>query len=320
VTGYEFIFSNERRYRLTRHLSFWIFFCISRIFLNLNPGKPDDVFTLSSYNYALAYTIGYTPVSMFSIYIFIYVLVPRYLQKKKYLSFIIASLFTGAINFIACFFISFLIFTIFKTPLNGEESFYAPLRAGFRQGIVLNLSISLIVSGIKLAKGWYLQQVENTELAKLKSEKEIKLLRAQTQPLFLFQSLNTLREKIVCLDDEAPIMVLQLSELLSYLLYDSKDELISLQKELEMLELLIAIEKKNKRNNLETKIFIDGDKNNKYIIPLSLFANLQNAFLNNDQENMVNIRIHIEENFLHFNLSNHIDIDTEVSLYKLKQK
>src|SRR5204863_6460544 len=72
------------------------------------------------------YMIGYTWVSILSIYLFMYFLVPRYLQKKKYLRFIIASLFIDVINFIACFFISVLIFTIFKTLLEGEESLYAP--------------------------------------------------------------------------------------------------------------------------------------------------------------------------------------------------
>jgi LytS/YehU family sensor histidine kinase len=302
-----------------RHLSFWIVFCISRIYLNHYPGKFSDVFVLNTYGYAFAYMIGYTPVSVFSIYIFMYILVPRYLQKKKYLRFIVASVAVGIINFVACFFISVLIFKTLKTPLEGKENFYAPLRAGFYHGVLLDLSMSAIVCGIKLAKGWYLQQIENTRLATLKTETEIKLLKAQIQPAFLFQSLNTLRENIISINDDAPLMVLQLSELLSYLLYDTKDELIALQKELEMLELLMVIEKRNKRNNFKAKLFIEGEINNKYIAPLSLFAHLQNAVFNNQQENIEQIRVHIKDDSINFKAVNHTDISTEIPLYPNKQ-
>src|SRR5215831_17936361 len=174
-------------------------FCVSRIYLNYYPGKPADILELSTYDFALAYMIGHLPVYLVSVYVFIYFFVPRYLQKKKYLHFIAGGFIMGLFNFIACVLIDSLIFKITDTPLEGKESFYAPLRSGFYQGVVLVLSMSAIASGIKLTKSWYLQQIENIKLAKLKNEKEIKLLKAQIQPVFLFESLKTLREKIIFL-------------------------------------------------------------------------------------------------------------------------
>lgn len=264
--------------------------------------------------------VGFLPVYIISVYVFIYFFVPRFLQKKKYVAFIAGTFVTGLFNFIACALIATLIFKLKKTPLEGAESFYAPLRSGFYQGVVLGLSTDGIASGIKLAKGWYLQQVENTRLTRLKKEGEIKLLQSQIRPVFLLQSLNTLHEKIICLTDDAPATVLQLSDLLSYFLYDSKEEFISLEKEIEMAERLIAIEKGNRKNNFSAEIFIDGDTAGKYIVPLSLFTPLQNAFTKNKENKNIGIAIHVQDKFLSLDLLEPGNITTEISLYTTMQQ
>jgi LytS/YehU family sensor histidine kinase len=260
--------------------------------------------------------LGFLPVYIISVYVFIYFLVPRFLQKKKYPGFFTGAFITGLFNFIACAFIAALIFKLKETPLEGAESFYAPLRSGFYQGVVLGLSTDGIACGIKLAKGWYLQQAENTKLTKLKKESEIKLLQTQIHPVFLLQSLNALHEKIMCSGDDAPATVLQLSDLLSYFLYESKEEFISLEKELEMAERLINIEKSNRKNNFSAEIFIDGDTESKYIAPLSLFSPLQNAFTKSEN---IHIAINIQEKFLKLDLSAHDDIITELPLHTTSQ-
>lgn len=315
-----FIFSEKKQHRLIRHLSFWMFFCISRIYVNYYPGKFSHVYTLSTYNYAVAYMAGFLPVYIISVYTFIYFFVPRFLQKKKYVPFFTGVIITGLFNFIACTFIAALIFKLENTSLEGAESFYAPLRSGFYQGVILGLSTDGIAAGIKLAKGWYLQQLENTKLTRLKKESEIKLLQSQIHPVFLLQSLHTLHKKIICLSDDAPATVLQLSDLLSYFLYESKEEFISLEKEIEMAERLISIEKSNRQNNFSAEILIDGCTEGKYITPLSLFTPLQNVFTKNEKENEnIHVAIIIQEKSLNLGLSGHAGTITEIPLHTTLQ-
>lgn len=318
MTAYEFIFSNDRKCRLARHLTFWGVFCISRFYLNLYPGKPSDLLNWDIYVYPLVLMLGFTPLHAFSIYVFVYLLLPRYLQKRKYAAFMAAACIVSIFNFMAAFFITVVLFKILGILPAGKENLFGYLRSGFYQGILLALSASCIVMGIKQAKNWYLQQIENTKLAKLKSDKEIQLLKAQIRPVFLLQSLNILRKTIIAGNDDAPGMVLQLADFLSYLLYDSKDQFIPLRKELDVLALLIYFEQKNRGDKSEVNIVIDGNAENKYITPLVLFSNLQNALSETEEKepnSSIEISIHIKALSVNLCLAGLSTYNIEVNLY-----
>lgn len=263
--------------------------------------------------------IIFTPIYVFSIYVFIYLLLPLFLQKRKYLLFIGAAFITAFCNFIGSFYLSVLLFKIFNINLPGREIFFAPLRLGFYQGIVLTLSASGLVMGVKFAKGWYVQQIENTKLERLKNESEIRLLKNHIRPVFLFRYLNALHKRIITKSKDSAEMLLQLSELLSYFLYDSKDELVPLQKELDTFKLLIELEKMNSEDNAILKLYITGNCEKKYISPLQLFSHIQDILYDAGKKegnyNCINIRVGIEDHLLDYSLSGDLILNTQIILY-----
>ena len=136
----------------------------------------------------------------------------------------------------------------------------------------LNITLAFAGAAIKLIKVVYLQQVENTRLAKEKSENEIRLAKGRIQPGFLMDTLAVVYKKVSCMEPDAPETIIHFSEILSYILYDSDATLIPLSKELEMTYSLIDLENLNHHNRYDRIIQIEGNVDNKSIRPLVLFS------------------------------------------------
>lgn len=135
-----------------------------------------------------------------------------------------------------------------------------------------------LVLGIKVAKEWIAKQKENQRLVKLKISNELRLQKARIYPAFLFQSLDSLHTKMISGSADSPKMILRLSDVLNYLLYESSEELIPLEKELDMIANLLAIEKINQGHLLTIHSEITSNADGKFIRPLILFPLLQNCF------------------------------------------
>lgn len=131
--------------------------------------------------------------------------------------------------------------------------------------------------GIKLAKNYYQQQNENLLLARQKASTELKLLKARIHPDFLFATLDDIYKKIRAGSQKSPLMILKLSEILSYLLYESDEEVVPLERELAAANDFISLSKltiADKRISLK----MIGTAKDKFITPLLLLTTLQNSF------------------------------------------
>lgn len=164
------------------------------------------------------------------------------------------------------------------------------------------ISITFLATGIKLAKILYLQQIENTRLEKEKSENEIRIIKGSIQPNFLLQSLNTVHKKIHNREPEAPATILWFSELLSYILYDSREPFVPLKRELRMINLLIEMEKIHTGNRSEYLLETKGNPENKSIVPLQLFTQMQYALQQYSKQKIqqmpLKINFIIEDDFI----------------------
>lgn len=317
---YTFIFSEKKQHRLIRHFTFWAGFCLLEFSSALYPDRPADLSTLDLYKIPLLSVICFTPLYIFSVYSFIYILLPRFLQRRRYGAFIGSAFIVAFCTFFAGIFLSILFFKVtgISSFLTGTNKSLAPFRTALYQGVILAfLSTGGMVTIIKLAKDWYLQQEENTKLTILKNEKEIKLLKANLQPVFLFQSLNILYKKITNDEPDAPAMVLELSELLSGILYDNDKELIPLKQELEMVHRLIHIKQLDTQTNA-IKISVRGNDDKKYISPFVMFSYLQTVLngteIQKDVNHIVEIILEINER-LSFQLMGSAEMSTEFILY-----
>lgn len=177
--------------------------------------------------------------------------------------------------------------------------------------------ISLMVelafpAGILVAFRLVATQVEakerEKELLKEKLTTELRLLKSQLNPHFLFNTLNNIYALTRKKSDQAPDVVLKLSELLSFMLYESGADTIPLEKEIKFLEDYIALQQIRFTDELSVVFNKEIDQQGQAIAPLLLLPLVENAFKHGASENHFDSFIHIDltlkDGQLSFRISN----------------
>ncbi|MBD2701171.1 histidine kinase [Spirosoma sp. BT702] len=131
---------------------------------------------------------------------------------------------------------------------------------------------------LKLSIDWYEQQRMLQKIAVEQLQAEVNFLRSQVNPHFLFNILNNLYALTLKKSDLAPDMVLKLSEMMEYMLYDSDDEKVPLEKEIGYLQNYIELEKIRCGDHSDIALQINGQPNGQAIAPLLLLPLIENAF------------------------------------------
>ena len=216
-------------------------------------------------------------------------LVLPFLKKNK-------AVFFGLFFFNALFF-SIIIFLIMNY-LTKDEFDVIKLINFF--GLMLLTTVFSIA--IKLARDSIIKKQKDKEA-------ELQLLKAQLNPHFLFNTLNNLYGLSVLKSDKLPNLMLKLSDLLRYSLYDTKEKLVPLEKELKYLENYIALEKIRLEDKTDIQFIKKGVFNNQKIAPMLLIVFVENAFkhLNKEGKSKVIITIESTESTLNFSCKNTFD-------------
>jgi sensor histidine kinase YesM len=293
---HSFIFSSERKPRTSRYLVFWAAYCLCGLYTNIEISVPGDLHRAVTYEASLLRVLCYLPMSVFMVYIFTNVLIPRYFLGKKYLIFGMMAFCTILLCFLADILISYVfVHSIYRgsQPTELSESFFL-----MYYNMAVQKGICMAAICIKLAKGWYLQQVENTRIAEKEAEKRTWLFRSQVQPEFLFHSLQSLYKKIHTSADEAVKMILHLSDIFSYILYDCTDRQILVEMELMAIRNLALAEQMNEERATRISISVNGSYDNKYIAPMSLFSFLRTRIDKSAGEEQIDVVIHIRDRVL----------------------
>ena len=131
---------------------------------------------------------------------------------------------------------------------------------------------------LKLSIDWYEQQRLLQRIAVEKLQAEVNFLRSQVNPHFLFNILNNLYALTLKKSDLAPDMVLKLSDMMEYMLYDSDDARVPLEKEISYLQNYIALERIRCSGHSDIVLHINGSPNGQQIAPLLLLPLVENAF------------------------------------------
>jgi Histidine kinase len=304
----DFFLSDKASYRLARQGAFWLIYSFCYFIQSIPTESFRDLFAAASLQHAAISLLCFLPACILSVSFFVAVLLPL-LQKKRYVLLMMTGLLFGALLFVLNYFVARvfagLVCSCQPEPLltaSGLSLYYlnlAYLNTSFA------LSISLIAFAIKLAKTFYLQQKENLALAKEKVKNELHLLKARVDPQFLFQTMDILKNQISRGAEESPKLVLKLSDLMSYILYDCNEETVPLDKELSALQDLISIEQIKQNNRFTVHTQVKGDTGPLCIAPLLLLPLLQNALLNDrpGEPLVIYLRVGVTENELDFRLS-----------------
>ncbi len=129
----------------------------------------------------------------------------------------------------------------------------------------------VFASAIKIARDSFARRQHEKEA-------ELKLLKAQLNPHFLFNTLNNLYGLSVVKSDKLPNLMLKLSDLLRYSLYDTKETYVPLEKEIQYLENYMSLEKIRLEDTTAIELVKSGNFSSKQIAPMLLIVFVENAF------------------------------------------
>lgn len=163
---------------------------------------------------------------------------------------------------------------------------------------------------IALSEYLYSQQLRQreSELLKEKTETELNFLKSQINPHFLFNTLNNIYSLARKKSDETPEVVMKLSKLLRFVLYETKEKFISISREIEFLNDYIDLQKMRFSEKLKIEFKHEIDNSETQIMPLVLIPFVENAFKHGASqsvnESYISIHLKIKENELNLSVEN----------------
>lgn len=164
---------------------------------------------------------------------------------------------------------------------------------------------------LKLSKSWFAINELQRQLLAIEKEKmqmELKALKAQINPHFFFNTLNGIYSMSLARDERLPATILQLSQLMRYFLYESGADLVPLEKEWQMFQDYIALQKLRTASNLNVEQEVDGEIRDQKIAPVLLVTFLENAFKHgaplSNQTSFIRTKMSVQGNDFKFTIEN----------------
>ena len=207
------------------------------------------------------------------VYINNHLLVEKFLYKKKHLKFSLgyASLIIGIA--LILYYLNGILYSSYSRYLYNYNTSYE----GITANIFLTAFAVSLPAAFKLNFDRMKSENEATRLLKDKIQEELKFLKSQINPHFLFNSLNTVYNLIDINSEEAKNTLVKFSEILRYTLYDVSQDTINVAKELDYIRSYSSIEKIRKGKSLEVTIR-ENIKGFFEVPPLLLLTFIENAF------------------------------------------
>ena len=215
------------------------------------------------------------PVTVGATYFLNYYLVPRFLMKERYAFFLLYFIYTliGAIFLeMVVAMLTFIVMAEIQIRNMSPASFDI-----FFLLVSLLMVVFLGVS-IKLLLHWRQSKEDYHKLMRDKTDTELKFLKAQLNPHFLFNTLNNLYYLALEKSDKAPKAILQLSDMLDYVMRTSKSVRVPLEDELKQVENYIGLELLRYEDRVSVETVISGKVQDCTIGPMILITLIENAF------------------------------------------
>ncbi|MDD2416693.1 MAG: histidine kinase [Parabacteroides sp.] len=262
---------NKRPFQWLIHFAAWgVLFGLPFFFT----GREAQSVTLESY---LRFVI--IPLSfMMVFYINTLFLIEKYLFTKKAWTFVLANVLViaGAMLFVHLM-MQYLPDPHIEKPRPHRE--WQDSFMFFLGNAILYLLVAGLSVAIKMTNSWYKVQADKKEIEKERAEAELKNLKSQLNPHFLFNTLNNIYSLIAFSPDRAQGAVHDLSKLLRYVLYENNQHFVPLEKELDFIRNYVELMRIRlpEQVKLETNI-TSGDSSGALIAPLLFISLIENAF------------------------------------------
>lgn len=235
------------------------------------------------------------------VYINLLYLFPRYLRQGHYWTYLL--LLAGL--------------TVLLTPLKLILKYWVFANDGnVREEILTNLSAyffgTFLVAGLstvgKIMVDWIVQNRKKAKVENESMQSELRFLKSQINPHFLFNTLNSLYALTLKKDDKAPDIVIKLSEMMRYMLYECNEPRVPLRKEINYLQNYLDLERLRQRKGIDIQLIVNGKVGEQMIAPLLLIPFLENSFKHgvnaNIKDGFVIATLNVEAGAIHFILEN----------------
>ncbi len=292
------------------HLGYWICYIILLAFiysiLRMSPGGgPNPALHFTKLGFAFAIVPG-----ILGFYFFYGFLFDKYLIRKKILALCVLG--------IGASYVCASVGGIVTLILFGRNFL-------FDDGLVSSIPMTFIISVISIVNGvlglgmkgfisWYGDIKLKEDLNKKNYEMELALVKNQINPHFLFNTINNIDVMISKDATQASIYLNKLSDIMRFMLYETKTEMIPLIKELSYIEKYIDLQKIRTSNANYVFYVVKGDSANLMIAPMLFIPFIENAFKHTENkklDNAINIKIFITKEKIIFDCENKFSEDLQ---------
>jgi two-component system, LytTR family, sensor kinase len=228
-----------------------------------------------------------------------------YFSLKNLIVHILAFILLATLGVIFRYFVDEMIIA----PISNSWNWGKNVSLGFYFGKDFNTQILLVLCSflLKCIQDFFKSEAIKRE----KITMELAYLKSQINPHFLFNTMNNLYGLSLSEPEKTPDVILKISEMMRYMLYESNEERVPLTKEIEYLNSYIELEKIRYEGQTFVGFTVEGNTNNKLIAPLLLISFIENIFKHGDIQdinNQVVIYLKVEENQLIFKQKNTIAV------------
>lgn len=281
-----------RSKQILHHLLFWLFIMLIGI-ATIYPYYQD-------LRIAVMDRAVFLPVWWIGTYLNWGILMPKLLNKKRWPGYVIVLLLLLFLLTLGqrylCLFWFYPNYLWENPPAPAElQPFLLPKFIQFAAFISLPIICSI---GIRYLLDWYQESYKAKQILAQQQAAELQYLKAQINPHFLFNTLNNLYGLSLEASKKVPGMILKLSDILSYSLYESAVDRVSLDKEIQLIQDFIALEMERYGDRMKIDFDLDEEVDEQVeIAPLLLIPLVENAFKHGVKEatEAIPIRIHLSQ-------------------------
>ncbi len=265
---------DNSRARILQHVLFWSIAVIFWLLTMFIASEFKNVLRLKPLLITLIFNFCFAA----SVYINLYLLMPLFLKKRRFLTY--GLLLLMLVGLVALFLNFLLAYPLSNFMTKGE----------FDHQISFNIWVNFVIFNfvyvgtttfLSLIRDWFTLQKISAKLKDAEKEKleaELKILKTQINPHFLFNTLNNLYSLTLDKSDKAPDLVLKLSDMMRYILYECNDKFVPMEKEVAFLQSYIDLQRIRLDEAVPVSFEIIGETSDKEIAPLLLEPLIENAF------------------------------------------
>ncbi|MEQ8303346.1 MAG: histidine kinase [Cyclobacteriaceae bacterium] len=286
--------------KILLHVLFWVAY--TAIFTIVDGGYNNR------FDRAFYIELAHLPLRLIVVYVNILIFFPKLLLKGRYYTYAIVTVLSLLLaSFVQRAIMFYYVAPVLYPNTSDVVNYFIPYKL-LQAGVIINSPLIFMLGFSVLHHVFKLR--EKTELLEReKLQSELKFLKSQLNPHFFFNTLNSLYGLTQERSDRAPEVVLKLSELMSFVIYESDKEKLPLATELKYIRNYIELEEVRYGARFTCNLSIEGNTD-VLLPPLVLLPFVENSFKHGihqeTEHGFINIKVHVKDELLKFSIENSI--------------